>query len=113
MLPLIRSTYLSGTADCEASGEDQTRHAVPVPSRSITWTVLSSSAVGKTATRFGADQPLPDWLNHTVTPPPPTYSRSAVPVPSVSARRIRRGSNRSSLSNRGARSMVTFAPNRP
>ena len=84
-----------------------------MPSRSIAWTELSRSAAGNTAMAVGADQALPDWLNQAVTPSSPMYSRSAVPDPSMSASRIRRGSNRSSLSKRGARSMVTLAPNRP
>ena len=100
--PPIRSTYTSGTADCAGSGVDQTRHAVPVPRKSSTWTELCWSAVGHTPITVGADQLLPDWLNHAVTPWAPTYSTSAVPVPSMSASRIRRGSNRSSSSNRGA-----------
>ena len=70
--PPIRSTYSSGAAVSPGSGEDQTRQAVPVPSRSMAWTVLSRSAAGKTAMRVGADQEFPDWLNQVVTPSSPT-----------------------------------------
>ena len=67
----MRSTYTSGAAASPGSGEDQTRHAVPVPSRSITCTVLSRSAAGNTAMLLGADQEFPDWLNQAVTPSSP------------------------------------------
>ena len=53
-------------------GEDQTRQAVPLPRRSITWTELSRSAEGNTAIELLSDQALPDWLNHALTPSSPT-----------------------------------------
>ena len=43
----------------------------------------------------------------------PRYTMSDVPEPSVSARRMRRWSKRSAVSNQGERSMVIFAPKRP
>jgi hypothetical protein len=64
-MPPIRSTYRSMGPATPSNGDDQTRHAVPVPSRSMTCTLLNLSAVGKTAMLIGANHALPDWLKHT------------------------------------------------
>ena len=44
------------------SGFDQTRHAVPFPSRSVGLIAARSSTCGKTLSICGALQLLPDWL---------------------------------------------------
>jgi hypothetical protein len=43
-------------------GEDQTRQAVPLPSRSTTVTLLTLSVAGTLVRWVGALQPFPDWL---------------------------------------------------
>src|SRR5215472_4305029 len=64
----MRSTKRTDRSASAGSGEDQTRQAVPTPSRSVTWTSARLLAVGKTPMEVGWDQALPDWLKHTCTP---------------------------------------------
>src|SRR5215472_6196587 len=64
----MRSTKRTDRSASAGSGEDQTRQAVPTPSRSVTWTSARLLAVGKTPMEVGWDQALPDWLKHTCNP---------------------------------------------
>ena len=66
--PPIRLTYRIGRFASPGKGDDQTRQAVPLPSRSAGTMLTTSSTRGKTVSICGRLQLLPDWLKYRRTP---------------------------------------------
>ena len=67
----IRLIYLIGAARVPGSGDDHTRHAVPLPNRSTVVTDATLSTGGNAPSTIASPNPLPAWLNQSRVVRPP------------------------------------------